>query len=58
MASAEALNERKRKKETTDKFYGGQEDRKCQGEYDAPKLPIFRNAIVGIRRRFSLLEGL
>jgi len=37
---------RRRKEETTHKLHSGQEDRECEGEYDAPKFPIFRHDVV------------
>ena len=54
VASVQRL--RQKKKEMIHKFYCSQEDRKCQGEYDAPKLPILRHTVVDIWRQI-LLEG-
>ena len=33
---------------TTHEFYRSQEDRECEGEYDAPELPIFWHTMVTV----------
>ena len=35
-----------RGEDMTHEFYGGQENREPEGEYDAPELPVLRHAIV------------